>query len=130
MSAHRFWVVQCGRDEIVEVDRLDVEGLAHVGAAVAQDLHDFGPILHQVEMRLNRLRLRRHLAQRQRSRENLDEDGFHLGNVGRARALNTAWTAGSIAAAGRPDRSSPARNGAGRKRVGCNTAPTAGRIAA
>ena len=62
---------------------LDVEGLAHVGAAVAQDLHHFDPILHRVEMRLHRLRLRRHLAQSQRSREDLDEDGFHLGNVSR-----------------------------------------------
>ena len=34
--AHRLWVVHGGRDELVEVDILDVEGLAHMRAARTQ----------------------------------------------------------------------------------------------
>ena len=59
----------------------DVEGLPHMGAAVAQKLHDLGPILHRVEMGFHRLRLGRHLAQRQRSRKNLDQNHVHGGNA-------------------------------------------------
>ena len=59
---------------------LDVEGLAHVSAAVAQKLHYLRPVLYRVEMRFHRLRLRRYLAQRQRSRENLYKQGFHWFN--------------------------------------------------
>ena len=62
---------------LVEIDRLDIERLAHMGAAVAQYLHHLVPILRRVEMRLHRLRLGHHLAQRQRSRENLDENHVH-----------------------------------------------------
>jgi len=58
----RLRVVQCGGDQIVEVDRLDVERLAHMRATVAQDLHHLGAILYRIEMRLHRLRLRRHFA--------------------------------------------------------------------
>ena len=65
-------VVECGRDQVVEVHRLDIEAPAHIGAAIAQYLHHLVPILHRVEMRLHRLRLGHHLAQRQRSRKNLD----------------------------------------------------------
>ena len=70
-------VVQCGRDKVVEIDGLDVERLTHMGAAIAQDLHHLRPVLHRVEMRLHRLRLRRDLAQRQRSREDLYEKNVH-----------------------------------------------------
>ena len=70
----RLRIVERGRDQVVEVDRFDIEGLAHVGAAIAQDLHHLGLILHPIKMRLDRLRLGHHLAQRQRSRKNLDQN--------------------------------------------------------
>ena len=50
----------------------DVERLPHVGAAIAQDLHDLGPVLHRIEMCLDRLRRSRDFAQCQRKRKNLD----------------------------------------------------------
>ncbi len=36
LSPDRLWVVHGGRDELVEVDVLDVEGLAHMRAARTQ----------------------------------------------------------------------------------------------
>ena len=57
---------------------LDVEGLAHMGAARAQDLHHLVLVPHRVELRFHRLRLGHHLAQRKRGGENLDQDSFHL----------------------------------------------------
>ena len=51
--------------------------LAHMGAAGAQDLHHLVLILHRIEMRLHRLRLGHHFAQRQRGRKNLDENHVH-----------------------------------------------------
>ena len=56
---------------------LDVEGLAHMGAAVAQDLHHLRLILHRVELGFDRLRGGRDLAERQRRREQLDENDVH-----------------------------------------------------
>ena len=38
-GAHRLGIVERGRDEFVEIDRFDAEGLAHMGAAGAQNLH-------------------------------------------------------------------------------------------
>ena len=70
-------VVHRGLDEIVEVDRLHVERLAEVTAAVAQDLGDLRPIAGRVEARLDRVRTCRHLAERQKGRQNLDEDHIH-----------------------------------------------------
>jgi len=66
-----------GRDQVVEVDVLDVEGLAHMGAAVAQDVDDLVPVGRGIEMSLHRLRPGGHLAQRQRGSENLDQNGVH-----------------------------------------------------
>jgi hypothetical protein len=48
-----------------------------MGTAFAQDLHHLSAILHRIEMGLHGLRLRRDLAQRQRSRENFDENYLH-----------------------------------------------------
>ena len=39
VGADRLGVVKRGGDQFVDIDRFDVEGLAHMGAAVAQDLH-------------------------------------------------------------------------------------------
>ena len=70
-------IVERGRDEVVEVDGFDVERLLHMLAAVAQYLHHLVLILDRIEMRLDRLRLRRDLAQRERRRKKLDQDGVH-----------------------------------------------------
>ncbi len=43
VGADRLRVVKRGGDQIVDIDRFDVEGLAHMGAAVAQDLHHLQP---------------------------------------------------------------------------------------
>ena len=80
VGAQRLRVVERGRDQAVEVDRFDIERLAHMGAAVAQNLHHFRLILRRVEVRLHRLRLGHYLAQRERGRENLDKDHVHAGN--------------------------------------------------
>ena len=82
VGADRLRIVERGRDQFVEIDRLDIEGLAHMGAAVAQDLHHLVLVLDRIELRLHRLRLGHDLAERQRGRENLDEDGFHVGTAG------------------------------------------------
>ena len=47
-------------------------------AAVAQYLHHLGLILRRIEMRLDRLRLGRDFAQRERRRKKLDQDGVHV----------------------------------------------------
>ena len=85
VGAQRLRVVERGGNQAVQVDRFDIERLAHMGAAVAQNLHHFRLILPRVEVRLHRLRLGHHLAQRERGRENLDEDHVHAGNGGIAR---------------------------------------------
>ncbi len=61
---------------------LDVERLAHMGAAVAQDLHHRVLVLDRIELRLHRLRLGHDLAERQRRREELDENHIHAGDYG------------------------------------------------
>ena len=62
---------------LVEIDVLDVEGLAHVGAAVAQELHDGVTVGDRIEMGLDRVRLGRDLTERERCCEDLDEDRVH-----------------------------------------------------
>ena len=83
LGADRLRVVERGGDQLVEIDGLDVEGLAHMGAAVAQNLHHLVLVADRIELRLHRLRLRHDLAERQRRRENLDEDHVHAGDGGR-----------------------------------------------
>lgn len=78
VGAGRLRVVERGRNEVVEVDGFDVERLLHMPAAVAQYLHHLALILDRIEMRLDRLRLGRNLAQRERRRKKLDQDGVHM----------------------------------------------------
>ena len=63
---------------------LDMEHMRHMGAAVAQQLHNRGFILNRIEMRLHGLRLRRYLAQGERGREKLDQYGSVHEDCGRA----------------------------------------------
>jgi hypothetical protein len=75
----RLRIVQGGCDEILKVDVLDVEGLAHMRAARVQQLCDLLLITHAIELRLHRVRRRRYLTKCKSRRENFDEDGFHRG---------------------------------------------------
>ena len=77
VARHRARILHGGGDQLVEVDILDVERLAHVGAAVAQDRHDLPAILGRVELGPHRVGPRRDLGQGQRGREQLDQDGVH-----------------------------------------------------
>ena len=66
-----------GRDEVLEIDVLDVEGLAHMGAASAQQLRDLLLIAGAIELGFHRLGRGRHLAERQRRGKDFDEERFH-----------------------------------------------------
>src|SRR5262245_46550300 len=70
-------IVQGGCDQLLEVDVLDVECLAHVRAARVQQLRDLLLISHAIKLRLHRVRRGGYLTQRKSRREDLDEDGFH-----------------------------------------------------
>ena len=78
LRGERLRVLERGGDEVVEIDVLDVEGLAHMGAAGLQQLGDLLLVLRAVELGLDRLRRGRDLTERQRGREHLDEKRFHL----------------------------------------------------
>jgi hypothetical protein len=77
VGANRLLVVERGGDEVIEVDRFDVERPAHMGAAGAQGLHHLVLVGHGIEMGLPCLRLSHHFAQRERGRKDLDEDQVH-----------------------------------------------------
>ena len=78
VAGERLGIVERRGDELVEVDVLDVESLAHMGAAGLQQLGDLLLVLRAVELGLDRIRRGRDLTERQRGREHLDEKGFHL----------------------------------------------------
>ena len=73
-------IVHRGRDQIVEIDILDIERLAHVRAAVAQQLRHRLAVARRIEFGLDLVGLRRDLAHRQRGRENLDQNCIHRSN--------------------------------------------------
>ena len=76
-AGHGLRIGHRGVDQDIEVEVLDVERLAHVRAAVLEELRDLGLIMGGVEFDLQRFRARRHLRQRQRSGKHLDEDQIH-----------------------------------------------------
>ena len=82
LAGKRFRVVQCGGDQLVEVDVLDVEGLAHMGAAGLQQPGDLLLVAGAVELGFHRVRRGRDLTERQGGRKNLDEEGFHRAGEG------------------------------------------------
>jgi len=73
----RFRIRHGGRDQVVEIDVLDVERLAHMRASVAQDVHDFVSVGGGIEVGFHRVGPGGHLAQRQRGGEYLDQNGVH-----------------------------------------------------
>ena len=77
LAAHRLRVVQRRGDQVVEVDVLDVERLAHMRAARAQQPRHLFLIPAAVKLRLHRVRRRRHLTECKRRGKYLDEETFH-----------------------------------------------------
>src|SRR5262249_11482081 len=70
-------VVHRGLDQVVDIDRLDVEGLAHMGAAVPHDAGDLDCVVHRVEPGVDRVGACGHLTKRQECRQDLDEKHIH-----------------------------------------------------
>ena len=78
-------VVDRGGDEVVEIDVLDVEGFAHVGAAGLQQAGDLRLVSRSIELGRDGARRDGDLTERQRGREHLDEERFHA--AGRPEAV-------------------------------------------
>jgi hypothetical protein len=66
--------VHGGRDQVVDIDVLELERLEHVGAARMQDLRDLRLIPLAVEFGLHGVGGRRHLAQGKSGGEQFDEE--------------------------------------------------------
>jgi hypothetical protein len=74
LAGHRLRIVQRRGDELIEVDVLDVEGLAHMRAARAQQPRDLFLIPAAVELRLHPVRCGGDLTERERRRKDFDEE--------------------------------------------------------
>jgi hypothetical protein len=70
-------IVHGGRNQVIERDILDIEGLADMRAAALQQLHDFGSIPHRIELHLDVVWSGCNLAEGERGGEYLDEDSVH-----------------------------------------------------
>jgi hypothetical protein len=77
LAGHGLRIFHRGFDQGVEIERLDVEGATHVGAAVLEQPDHQGPVLDRIEAGPHVVGLGRHLAQRQRGGEHLDQDRIH-----------------------------------------------------
>ena len=77
LARDRLRVLHGGRDQLVEIDVLDVEGLAHMRAARPQQRRHRALVGHPIEPGRNLIRRCRHLTECKRSRKNLDEESFH-----------------------------------------------------
>ena len=74
----RLRIVHSGRDQVIDIDVLELKCLEHIGAARMQDLGDQRLIALPVEFRPDGARRGRDLAQGHGGGENLDEECFHL----------------------------------------------------
>src|SRR5262245_45643424 len=81
LARERLRVVQGGRNQLLEVDVLDVEGFAHMRAAGVQQLRDLLLVSHGIELRLHRVRRGGYLTKCKSRGEDFDEDGFHRGSL-------------------------------------------------
>jgi hypothetical protein len=77
LAAQRFLVIHGSGNQIVQVEVLDVESLAHVGAAGTQKLRHFEAVAHRIELRLDPIRPGSDLAEGKRRGEDLDENRVH-----------------------------------------------------
>ena len=78
LVGERLRVVERERDQLIEVDVLEVEGLEHMRAACSQLLGNQGLVPGTVEAGLHRIRCSRHLTERQSRAEDFDQERFHL----------------------------------------------------
>src|SRR3954447_20817498 len=77
LAGHRLRIVHRRGDELIEIDVLDVEGLAHVRAARAQQPCHLFLIAGAVELRLHRVGCGGDLTERKRQGKDFDEQRFH-----------------------------------------------------
>ncbi len=77
LAGHRLRIVHRRGDEFIEVDVLDVEGLAHVRAARTQQSGDLFLIPGAIEPGLHRVRRGGHLTERKARGKYLDQETFH-----------------------------------------------------
>jgi hypothetical protein len=78
LAAQSLLVIHGGGNQIVQVNVLDVESLAHVAAAGTQKLRHLEAVVHRIELRFDAIRHGRDLAEGQRRGEDLDENGVHV----------------------------------------------------
>lgn len=64
-------------NEVVEIEAVNAERPAQMGAAGLQQRHHFAAVADRIEIRLHVAGPREHLAQRQRDGEQFREDRFH-----------------------------------------------------
>src|SRR6266700_1616264 len=77
LAGDRLRIIEGGGDEIVEIDVVDVEGLAHMRAARPQQLRGLVLIAAAVELRLHRIWRGRDLTERESGGKDLRKDGLH-----------------------------------------------------
>ncbi len=77
LTAQRLLVIHGSGNQIVQIDVLDVESLAHVGAAGTQKLRHLEAVAHRIELRLDPIRTGSDLAEGKRRGEDLDENRVH-----------------------------------------------------
>jgi N-acetyl-beta-hexosaminidase len=76
-TSHSLGIVHRGRDEIVDIQVLDVEGLAHLRTPRAQKAENLLAILDGIELSFDAIRRSRDLTERERGRKYLDEKSVH-----------------------------------------------------
>jgi hypothetical protein len=75
--ADRLRIFHGGRDQVVDIDVLELERLDHVGAAGMEELRDLRLIPDAVELRFHGIRRGHHLTERKGGGEYLEEKRFH-----------------------------------------------------
>ena len=75
--ADRQWIVQGGCNQILKIDLLNVEGLAHMRTARVQQLRDLFLVSHAIKARPHGVWCSRDLTERESRGEDFDEDRFH-----------------------------------------------------
>ncbi len=76
-TGYSLGIIHRGRDEIVDIEVLDVEGLAHLRAARAQKADNLLAILDGIELSLDAIRAGCDLTKRQSGRKDLNEESVH-----------------------------------------------------
>jgi len=76
-AGHGLWIGHRGVNQRIQIEILDVERLAHMRAAVLQQLDNLVLILDRIEFGLQRFRMRRHLRERERGGKHLHENQIH-----------------------------------------------------